>query len=69
MHKLDGIMRITVEDRGKGFDALHMPSGSTLLGIKRRLSLLGCQMAVESTPGKGTLVHIDVKTEPAEGAA
>ena len=69
MHQLDGIMRITVEDRGKGFDALHMPSGSTLLGIKRRLSLLGCQMTVESTPGKGTLVHIDVKTEPAEGAA
>ncbi len=69
MHQLNGTMRITIEDRGKGFDAAHMPAGSTLLGIKRRLSLLGCQMAVESTPGKGTLVHIDVKTEPAEGAA
>ncbi|HEU4928990.1 MAG TPA: PAS domain S-box protein, partial [Candidatus Krumholzibacteria bacterium] len=69
MQQLDGTLRITIEDRGKGFDVEHMSTGSTLLGIKRRLSLLGCQLEVASTPGKGTTVHIDVRTEPAEGVA
>lgn len=61
--KHDGTLRISVKDDGKGFDVARMQSGSTLLGLKRRLSLLGCLMEVVSEPGKGTTVRIDVKSE------
>ncbi len=57
--KRDGVVRITVTDEGKGFEVARMPTGSTLLGLKRRLGLLGCQMEVVSELGKGTAVNID----------
>ena len=61
--KHDGTLRIAVEDHGKGFEVARMQSGSTLLGLKRRLSLLGCRMNVVSEPGDGTTVTIDVKLD------
>ena len=65
----DGLLRVSIEDRGKGFDVRQVTSGSTLFGLKRRLSLLGCQMEVASQPGQGTTIHIDVRAESAEAAS
>ncbi|MBI4201282.1 MAG: GAF domain-containing protein [Chloroflexi bacterium] len=62
----------TVEDDGVGFDAQalrrgHRPSaGLGLLGMQERASLLGGRVAVESSPGEGTRVHIWLPYRPGE---
>jgi signal transduction histidine kinase len=55
-----------IQDDGSGFDpnkALHTdssPSGWGLLGIQERASLLGGRYEIESGPGKGTCIHVQV---------
>ncbi len=67
----NGSGRIVVSDQGKGFDAetvLQDPQlAHGLLIIKDRLGLMGCEMKIQSQPGAGTHVEIDVPMEmPAE---
>ena len=67
LDEIDGRGRITVSDGGKGFDAratmedVNVAHG--LLVVKDRLNLLGCEMHVNSTPGEGTWIVIDVPKE------
>ncbi len=60
--QVDGQIRITVSDEGKGFDADAAMSGSGiahgLLNIRQHLELMGCRMEIGSTSGKGTRVVI-----------
>lgn len=53
-------VRLTVEDRGNGFDPAKVSrgrrSGFGLLSILERLSYLGGEMQTESTPGKGSKI-------------
>ncbi len=64
----EGALRLTVRDDGVGFDvaaarqrALH---GETfgLLGIQERAQLLGGDVAIESAPGKGTTLRVQLPT-------
>jgi signal transduction histidine kinase len=58
---------ITVGDDGKGFDAKaimgNRQTAHGLLIIQDRLNLLGCQMELISTPGKGTRIKIELPVE------
>ena len=62
----DGRITMEIEDDGDGFDvaALGKPDekgrGWGLLGIRERVELLGGTAKIESSPGEGTLVTIDV---------
>lgn len=60
----DGYIRLTINDKGVGFDAAGMADDPTWLGglmnIRHRLSLMGCQLQIQSQPGKGTQVIIDI---------
>jgi signal transduction histidine kinase len=60
--QLDGHMRITVSDEGKGFDSDAVLSDSGiahgLLNIRQHLELMGCQMEISSSSGNGTRVII-----------
>lgn len=47
-------LRITVADRGGGFDPATISNGSGLSAIRRRLSMLGGSLQIESRPGQGT---------------
>jgi len=50
-----------VEDNGKGFDA-SLPEnnrGAGLLSIRSRVDYLKGQLAIDTAPGKGTLVNIE----------
>ena len=62
----DGPLRITLSDHGNGFDAETVMSDPKaahgLLMLRNRLSLLGCGMQVESKPGDGTEIRIQVPT-------
>ncbi|MCC2546482.1 PAS domain S-box protein [Hymenobacter sp. BT175] len=55
-------LQILVEDDGVGFDASAMASvkGIGLAGIRNRVDLLGGQLSINSRPGRGTIVTIDL---------
>jgi signal transduction histidine kinase len=52
-----GELQLTVEDDGKGFDAREV-RGMGLLGIEERVGYLDGRLAVESAPGRGTLLRV-----------
>jgi two-component system sensor histidine kinase DegS len=63
----DDHLRLTVSDQGKGFDPAKVINDPKiahgLLIIRHRLNLLGCSMDVQSQPGQGTEVIIEVPYE------
>jgi signal transduction histidine kinase len=69
-----GALRIEIEDDGRGFDpaAVAGPEASGrglgLLGIRERLELLGGLALIDSSPGHGTRVTLQVPWPEAGGA-
>jgi PAS domain S-box-containing protein len=63
----DGHNRITVSDKGKGFDTeavmKDVKIAHGLLVVQDRLDLLGCDMDVNSKPGVGTQIVIKIPAE------
>jgi len=54
-------VRLEVQDWGSGFDPQAVEKGHFgLEGIRQRVRLLGGRLAIESTPGSGTLVRVVV---------
>jgi len=62
LSKTDGILSVTVEDDGKGFDTaiLKQTRGIGWDNIQNRVEFLKAKMDVDSSPGKGTSVHIEI---------
>jgi len=57
----NGILQITVEDDGRGFDPDSLNEGGHvfgILGMQERAHLLGGTCEIRSRPGKGTSVYI-----------
>jgi signal transduction histidine kinase len=58
---------VIVRDQGAGFDSQQVLSDPTiahgLFLVRHRLNLLDCSMEVNSHPGKGTEVRIEVPYE------
>jgi two-component system, NarL family, sensor histidine kinase DevS len=50
----EGAIQIAVRDDGEGFDTGASTAGRGLTGMRDRIELLGGEIAVSSTPGKGT---------------
>jgi signal transduction histidine kinase len=67
--KRDSRIYASIQDNGRGFDldrVLHPESperGFGIVGIQERVSLLGGQMEIQSTPGYGTLIDIEIPYE------
>lgn len=65
------MLSVQIEDRGAGFDseaALAINASSGLSGMRERARLLGGQLTVESSPGEGTCVTVELPLgSPAEG--
>ncbi|OYW20606.1 MAG: hypothetical protein B7Z54_00640 [Sphingobacteriales bacterium 12-47-4] len=55
----DANLTITVEDNGQGFDPARVKTGAGMANIRSRVDYLKGQIDIQSTPGKGTSVHID----------
>lgn len=59
-------LRLQVQDNGKGFDApalnltTNIPGGLGLSNMQNRISLLNGSMKINSTPGQGTTIHIEL---------
>jgi len=62
IERRDGHVVAMVEDDGKGF--VHVAAGSTerlgLLGIRERAEALGGTLTIESSPGEGTTIAVEV---------
>ncbi len=63
---------IDIEDDGKGFDVQEVAAstdetrGLGLLGMKERAALFGGSVGIQSGPGQGTRIHIEVPVEDGE---
>jgi len=55
----DQNLSITIEDNGKGYDKEIVMQGAGLKNIRSRVDYLKGQLDIQSSPGKGTSVHID----------
>ena len=64
LSKIDEKLTVTVEDDGKGFDTtiLNKVKGIGWTNIQSRIDFLKGMLDVQSTPGKGTSVHIELNT-------
>ena len=62
IHQTPTVVRLVVEDDGKGFDVAQAQSEIQLglLGMRERMHLIGGSMTVESSPGHGTTVSVSV---------
>jgi len=62
--KSDGLLAVTVEDDGKGFDTsiLKQAKGIGWSNIENRVEFLKGKLDVNSQPGKGTSVLIELNT-------
>jgi signal transduction histidine kinase len=56
----DGSVSAVIEDDGRGFRAGDNSSGLGLLGIRERIALVDGRLEVESKPGSGTTLSIEV---------
>jgi len=55
----DGLVRITVEDVGTGFDsAERTPSGDGLFAVREQVTYIGGSVQIASSPGRGTTVTL-----------
>ncbi|HRH35020.1 MAG TPA: sensor histidine kinase [Catalimonadaceae bacterium] len=53
---------LTVEDNGKGFDPSFIQTGAGLTSIKTRVEALGGRLDIQSKPGEGTSIVVEVNT-------
>ena len=64
LEQINGRGRITISDSGKGFDVEtvmnNRNSAHGLLIIQDRLTLIGCNIEMNSAPGQGTRIVIEV---------
>lgn len=58
--QVDSGIRVVVEDEGSGFDPAATPGGLGLVSVRERLEAVGGRVTVESAPGEGTRVTVDV---------
>lgn len=73
LQRLTETVRLKVEDNGKGFDvrqvmARHLRSGLGLLGVQERVSEFGGTFRIESEPGQGTRLIVELPALPREQA-
>lgn len=61
-HK-DGAVRMIITDDGRGFNQKNkgrLATGLGLTGMKERASILGGTVEIESSPGRGTEIHVRI---------
>jgi signal transduction histidine kinase len=54
------VLRLRVVDDGKGFDPQNLDRGLGLVGIRERVELLDGNCGVDTTPGEGTRLWVEI---------
>ncbi len=73
LQRLPNTILITIEDNGAGFDPAEVdraggPTGLGLIGIRERASQLRGTVRLESAPGKGTRLTVELPARPRPAA-
>lgn len=55
-----GGLRVEIEDNGKGFDPKDVPEGHGLSNLRERAGTMRADMQLDSSPGRGTTVTLDI---------
>jgi signal transduction histidine kinase len=55
-----GGLRVEIEDDGKGFDPNDVPEGHGLANLRERAKTMRADMQLDSGPGRGTTITLDV---------
>ena len=63
---VDGILELHIVDSGCGFSSQATMNGIGLVSMRERVSLVGGEIAVQSTPGTGTRISVRVPLHPAD---
>ena len=61
----DSGLELTVSDDGRGFAFEKSEGGLGIAGMRERALLIGGELTIESRPGAGTTVRLDVPGESA----
>ncbi|PYZ92776.1 histidine kinase [Salipaludibacillus keqinensis] len=65
MELTDKRVTAIIKDNGKGFDPLLKKEGSFgLVGMKERINMLDGKLSIDSKPGKGTLIMVQIPVSP-----
>jgi signal transduction histidine kinase len=56
----DGSISAVIEDDGRGFEGEAGENGLGLLGMRERIALVGGRLSLETSPGSGTTLSIEV---------
>lgn len=62
LHGKSGRLSLTIQDDGRGFD-IRQAHGLGLIGMEERVANLGGTLILQSKPGQGTLVAVDIPGE------
>ncbi|MCU0751087.1 MAG: ATP-binding protein, partial [Akkermansiaceae bacterium] len=55
-----GGLRVEIEDDGKGFDPSDVPEGHGLANLRERAASMRADMQLDSRPGQGTTITLDI---------
>jgi PAS domain S-box-containing protein len=69
LYAADGMLRLTVEDDGRGLDPFRLgdSKGLGVVGMRERASLIGASVSIGSRPGGGTRVDLEIPLDTAGG--
>src|SRR6266508_1185421 len=69
--RADGTVTLNVRDNGRGFslDDPRRPNAFGLMGLRERVYLLGGEVRIESEPGRGTSIAVQIPLEERAQAA
>lgn len=56
----DSVLQMQISDNGRGFNQAETPQGLGLASMRERLSIIGGNLQIQSTPGQGTVLSIQV---------
>jgi signal transduction histidine kinase len=55
-----GRIELLIADNGAGFDLAAPTAGTGIKGLRSRVGEVGGSISIESTPGSGTRVHVEL---------
>lgn len=62
--RLDGVLKLQVEDNGRGFSVETVKFGIGFQNIRERLKLFNGICSIDSFPSKGTVIDIEIPLNP-----
>jgi PAS domain S-box-containing protein len=64
IREMDQIIRVMIEDKGKGFDVNSQSRGVGLFSMDERTRAVGGELTINSSSGKGTRIILEVPSSP-----